>query len=116
MSTPPKNYKTANPLTFGLAMAGGIGLTMMMLALGIGVARGDNADMGLISGLFIVGLLLFLTGVIGWVAAVRPFERFDDINVPQYHGHHEHASDHGQAIVVSTPDAHAVEPHGEAHS
>ena len=115
MSTTPKNLKTAHPLTFGLSMVAGIGLILLIGALAYGVAVGESANMNVISGLFIIGLLLFLSGLIGWLAVVRPFERFDDINVPQYTGHHGHES-HGHAIVVSSPDESApAEPHGETH-
>src|SRR5690606_9617850 len=111
VSTTPKNYKTANPLTFGLALAGGIGMSLMIVALGYGVALGENADMGLVSGMFVIGLLMLLGGIIGWVAVVRPFTHFDDINVPQYTGHHDHghaADEHALVVADESEHGHAA--------
>lgn len=72
---------------YGLAMIGGLGLTFMILAAGIGVVS-PEIDSGLV-GLFVVlGFALIVASVGGWMIATRPFEHFDDINVPQYHGHH----------------------------
>jgi len=70
---------------YGLAMAGGLGITMMILAATIGVIGGAELDAGSTNliGLTIVGGLLILITAIGfWVGLVRPFENFDDINVP----------------------------------
>jgi hypothetical protein len=79
--------KTAHPLSFGLALSAGTGLTLMMIALGIGMIQGEAADGALIGLFFVIGLALFLFGTIGWVAAMQPHKNFDDINVPHYTGH-----------------------------
>jgi hypothetical protein len=109
------NYirRTSNPLTFGLALAGGIGLTLMMLALGIGVVLGDTADSSAVGSLFIIGITLLVIGVVGWVAVVQPYKNFDDINEPHFTGHHhdEHHDDHA-IVVVDTPH---IEPHAQNH-
>ena len=82
-----------------LAMLGGLGIVMMVVAAGIGVMW-QNADSGLI-GLFVMAGAGFLIAAVGgWVIVVRPHESFDDINQPLYHGHH-HEEDHVEA------DAHA---------
>mgnify|MGYP005848782293 CR=1 FL=1 len=79
---------TNNPLTFGLAMSGGIGLVVMMLALGIGVMQGEAADGNAIGMMFMIGLALLAIGVVGWLFVTRPFEHFDDISQPKDSGHH----------------------------
>jgi len=70
---------------YGLAMVGGLGITMMIIAATIGVIGGselDAASTNLI-GLTVVGGLLLLIVAIGfWLGLVRPFTNFDDINVP----------------------------------
>jgi multisubunit Na+/H+ antiporter MnhB subunit len=81
---------------YGLAMVGGLGLTLMIVAAGIGVLNLEDVDSSLV-GLFVVlGLGLLIASIGGWVIATRPFENFDDITVAQYHGHH-HEEHHEEA-------------------
>jgi ABC-type nickel/cobalt efflux system permease component RcnA len=79
---------TNNPLTFGLAMSGGIGLVVMIVALALGVVQGASADGSAIGMLFLVGLALLIVGIAGWLFVTRPFEHFDDITQPKDAGHH----------------------------
>lgn len=97
------NTNTSNiprGLIIGLSMVGGLGLTLMVIALGIGVVQGANADSVSIGLLFITGLALLILGIGGWFAVVRPDKHFDDINVPKYTGHHDAHDDHHGEIVV----------------
>jgi hypothetical protein len=77
------------PLAFGLSLTAGAGLILMMLALAFGVVQGDAANGSIIGLTFVGGLVLFLLGIGGWLAVVQPFKNFDDINQPQYTGHHD---------------------------
>lgn len=88
-----ENNTASNETALGiLAMLGGFGITVMVVAAGVGVVW-ENADSGLI-GLFVMaGLGLLVAAIAGWVIVVRPHENFDDINEPMYHGHH-HDDDH----------------------
>lgn len=107
------NKHTSNPLTFGLAMTAGIGVVVMILALGIGVLGNADADSRGIGFALAAGFLMLLVGVIGWVVVTRPFDHFDDINVPKDTGHgHGHADvSHETAIVPHDSDSeHAIEP------
>lgn len=94
------------PLTLGLAMVAGLGVVLMMSAGAIGVIEGDAADAGTVGLLFLAGLAAFIAGTAGWAGVVRPWENFDDINEPQYHGH-EHPEPHPQEqpgeVNVETP-------------
>lgn len=86
-----------NPLTVSLALMAGLGVTLMMVAAGIGVIQGESADSELVGLLFAGGIGLFIVGVVAWAGVVRPWENFDDINEPHYHGHHHdeaHEDDH----------------------
>ena len=83
-----------NTLTIGLAALTGTGFFLMAAALAVGVINGASADAKTIKLLFAGGLLLFVVGVVTWLGATRPWTRFDDINVPRYHGHH-HEEEHG---------------------
>jgi len=88
---------TPRSLVIGLAMTAGLGLTLMMVALGTGVIQGEAADSRAIGLLFVTGLALLILGFAGWFGVVRPDKHFDDINVPQYTGHHD---EHHTEIVV----------------
>ncbi len=107
-----KTTKTDNPLTFGMALTGGIGLLLMMVALGIGVAQGNNSDTSAISLLFLSGLALLILGIGAWAAATRPFAHFDDITQPKdtAHGHGSH--DHHQPEALADGEKPAL-PAGE---
>jgi hypothetical protein len=99
------NKQTSNPLSFGLALTAGIGVIVMIIALAIGVVQGETADSRVIGFTLVAGFTLLVVGFIGWMVVVRPFDHFDDINVPKdTGGHGEHA------IVPHDSDAHAVEP------
>ncbi len=79
---------SSNQLKLGLAFVAGIGLTIMVIAAGIGVIGGvENSALGL---LFAVGTAMLITGIIVWFAVERPDAHFDDINEAQYHGHDDH--------------------------
>ncbi len=74
-----------------LSMVGGIGITMMIVAATIGVIYGADLDAQSTNlvGLAVVGGLLLLIVAIGfWAGLVRPFEDFDDINMPAEPEHH----------------------------
>jgi ABC-type nickel/cobalt efflux system permease component RcnA len=104
-----KTTKTDQPLTFGLAMAGGIGLTLMIVALAVGVIGGEGADSSAISLTFLLGVGLLILGIGGWMAVTRPFEHFDDIDQPADGGHgHAHAAHDDHAAGSEHP---AVEAH-----
>ncbi len=112
MTTQPGN-PTREPIPFGLALAAGGGLTLMIVALGIGVVQGVSADTNLIGLAFVGGLLLLIAGIIGWFSVVRPFANFDDINEPHYHGHHDDHHGDDAADVTEHADhdaAHAAQP------
>jgi uncharacterized membrane protein len=77
----------SHTLQIGLAFVSGVGITLMVVAAAVGVVGGvESAALGL---LFAMGTAMLLTGIIVWFAVVRPDTRFDDINEPQYHGHHD---------------------------
>ncbi len=99
-----------NSLTLGLSMICGLGVTLMIIALGIGVIGADvtSSTIGL---LFIGGLSLFVVGAIAWGGVVQPWAHFDDINQPavdEFHGHDEHGHDETAIVVYesATPAHH----------
>jgi len=76
---------------YGLAMVGGIGMTLMILGASIGVIYGAALDAEATHSLglsIVIGLLLLILAIGFWLGWVRPFERFDDINVPAEPEHH----------------------------
>ncbi len=87
-----------NALTLSLSFLAGAGLLMMITALIIGTINGESAgtSVGL---LFVLGIAALISGIGAWLAVARPFEHFDDINVP----------------MDNHPHGHPVEEHGEVH-
>ncbi len=86
-----------------LALTAGAGLILMMLALAIGVVQGEAADASTIGLTFAGGLALLVLGIGGWLALVKPFQHFDDINEPHYTGHHDaaaHADTHEDVAII----------------
>lgn len=76
---------------YSLAMVGGLGITMMIVAATIGVIGGTELDANstnLIGLSIVAGLLLLIVAIGFWLGLVRPFENFDDINVPAEPEHH----------------------------
>lgn len=76
---------------YSLAMAGGLGMTMMIMAASIGVIYGTQLDAAAthnIGLLLVSGLLLLILAIGFWLGWVRPFENFDDINIPAEPEHH----------------------------
>lgn len=104
-----KNFRTANPLMFGLAMVTGIGIILMILVLGLGVVEGNEANTQEFGMIFALGLLMTIAGAIAWTAVVRPFKNFDDINQPLEDDHHAHA--HDEHALVVAEDAQVAEHH-----
>lgn len=93
-----------NNVTLGFALLGGLGITLMIIGASIGVIGKENADNTLV-GLFILsGFLMLTTGIGAWLAVVRPWEHFDDINQPLYHGHH-HEEHHEPSDELLTLDS-----------
>ena len=76
---------------YGLAMVGGLGMTLMIFAVSIGVIYGEMLDassthsLGL---LIVAGMFLLLLSIVFWLGWLRPFQGFDDINVPAEPEHH----------------------------
>lgn len=113
------------PILFGLSLAAGGGIVLMIIGLGVGVVNAEAASNGLVSTLFIAGLLLLITGVAAWAAVTRPFEHFDDITQPKDsgHGHHEAHHDADEAVllpdgmtdVLSAGETPAALPAGHSH-
>ncbi len=92
---------TRNPSSFALALTGGAGLVLMLVALGAGVVD-SNADGTVIGVTFAAGVLLLLLGVVGWFVLTKPYTHFDDINQPKYTGHHgdHHDEPHDENAII----------------
>ena len=76
---------------YGLAMVGGVGMTLMILGASVGVIYGAALDAQATQSLgltIVIGLLLLALAIGFWLGWARPFERFDDINVPAEPEHH----------------------------
>ncbi len=87
--TPGDPVGLDRPLVVWLSIIGGIGMTLVMIALGMGVILGEAASGGVVAVLFWTGLIGLIGATGGWFAVVQPHKHFDDINQPEYTGHHD---------------------------
>lgn len=106
--TDPPAHVYPEGVPFGLAMLGGGGLTLAIIALSVGAVFGENADQGLIGLLFAGGLLAFISATVAWFGYVQPHKHFDDITQPLYHGHAHHETDHADDDHHAAPADHAA--------
>lgn len=95
--TQEQTNEVSQSLLIGLSMLGGIGITLMVVAAGVGVVQAE-ADAGQVGTYVLLGAGLLVMAIAGWFVAVQPHKNFDDINVPLYTGHHhdEHEDDHSE--------------------
>ncbi len=82
-----------SPEEMALAFLIGLGMLLMILAGGFGTAL-ENANSVVFGTIFGLGLAALLIGIVLWLAFVRPWTQFDDINVPKNSGHHGHGEAH----------------------
>ena len=75
-----------------LAFLIGVGLTLMGIAGGVGVTFAETANEAFYGVMFWIGMFAFVAGSVLWLAVIRPWRQFDDINVPKDtgHGHGDH--------------------------
>lgn len=92
------------PLTWWLAALAGSGVTLMIVATGIGVITQQN--MGL---LFVLGLLMLIAGGAAWFGVERPFDKIDDISIPL--GGHAPAAHAAPEADHSPETAHVEDAH-----
>jgi ABC-type nickel/cobalt efflux system permease component RcnA len=91
--------QSQSPLAISLAFIAGLGLTIMIVALALGVINGAEANANGLGVLFAAGLVILIGGIGGWMGAVRPFQHFDDINKPAEDDHHASEPHDEHAIV-----------------
>lgn len=73
-----------NGISLSLAMLAGLGGTLMILAGAFGVIDGPAADSDALGLFFAIGLALFLTGSLAWLAFQRPWEIFPSVTEGYY--------------------------------
>jgi len=76
-----------------LAFLIGFGMLLMILSVMLGVSL-EGANPVVFGTLFGLGVAAFVMGIVFWLAFIRPWTQFDDINVPRDSGHHEHSEAH----------------------
>ncbi len=85
-----------------LAYLTGLGIVITVVALFL-IALGTIENDNIATSLLIVGIVIIVLGVAGWLLLVRPWERFDDLKTPHYTGHEEH-------VETAAPVAEAAAP------
>lgn len=93
-----------NNITLGLALVGGIGVTLMIAAGAIGVVDGAQADNEIVGLLFWSGTAAVVAAMSGWMVATRPWEIFPSVTEGYYDtseeaaGHSHDEDDHAPAL------------------
>lgn len=82
-----------SPEEVALAFLIGLGMLLMILAGGFGTAL-ENANPVVFGTIFGLGLAALLIGIVLWLAFVRPWAQFDNINEPKDSGQHGHGEAH----------------------
>lgn len=93
-----------SPIVWGVSLVAGLGVTLMIVALGVGVIGGSTADSNSIGLLFVAGLILFILGAGAWFGVVQPQKSFDDINQPAEDEHHGH--NHTETALAEVGEQH----------
>lgn len=91
-------------LLTGLAMIGGLGMTIMIVAAGVGVA--DSTVDSQVIGLFVlIGFIILISAILTWLFVAQPYRSFDNIDIPAPDEHaHEH--DHAHQEETAAHGAH----------
>lgn len=99
-----RDPQSQNSITLGFSLLAGLGVTLMMVGAAWGVIEGESADSTTIGLLIIAGALMFISGAGVWMGYTRPWETFDDISQPMYHGHHHEEEEHAVVLVDEAAD------------
>jgi len=94
-----------------MSMIAGLGLVLILIALGIGVIEGTAADSNTVAVTFVSGIGLFLIGAVGWFGLTQPQRHFDDINQPLDDGSHGHTESHDEHAIVPAAETHPTVHH-----
>ena len=100
-----------SPAVLGMSMIAGLGLILILVALGIGVIQGSAADSNTVAVTFVSGIGLFLIGAVGWFGLTQPQRHFDDINQPLDDGSHGHTEAHDEHAIVPAAETHPTVHH-----
>lgn len=103
----PAQEKLSQPERI-LAYVTGGGIVLIMVALFLYAL--DVVDETYPLSLLIVGLALFVVGVVAWLYLLRPWQKFDDLQTPHYTGHHEETHAEAKAEASEATADVATEP------
>jgi predicted flap endonuclease-1-like 5' DNA nuclease len=95
--------------TSALVVGGGLALFMIGFLLSSAQASKPDFDVSRLNLVMIVGGILSVAGVVGWLVATQPWHNFDDWSTPAFTGHAHH--DEHEVHTESSAAGHAVEGH-----
>ena len=109
MAQPQKAHPEHNQNEFIVAAITGFGLLLAATA-AMFDAFGSRDDMlGLtLTAVFEIGMVFVVTGILVWLALLRPWEKFDDLKTPYYTGHHDHDEHEDEHAAPHISDAEAA--------
>jgi|GEM_PF-849714 len=94
MAEKPDAHPALNEQENIIAVIGGIGLTLMVVAGTLDAFTAGETFLGMsYTATAIIGLILTFIAFLLWLVVMRPYEEMDDLKTPLYTGHH-HDDDH----------------------
>jgi predicted flap endonuclease-1-like 5' DNA nuclease len=107
---------TETESTIAFVIGGGLTLFILGFFLSSAQSQIQGFDPARLNIMMIVGALLLVAGLAGWLFFARPWQYFDDWSVPAYTGHDEaHHGEHAEAHQdVAEMGIVPAEGHGEA--
>ena len=107
---------TETESTIAFVIGGGLTLFILGFFLSSAQSQSQGFDPARLNIMMIVGALLLVAGLAGWLFFARPWQYFDDWSTPAYTGHDAaHHGEHGEAHQdVAEMAAAPAERHGEA--
>lgn len=109
MKTSERISYNHSPMVLWVSFVAGLGVILMVIALGVGAVQGEAANGTVIGLLLIAGVILFLLGAIAWFGLTQPQKHFDDISQPAPDDHH--TAHHDEHALAEVPE-HGVQTAG----
>jgi predicted flap endonuclease-1-like 5' DNA nuclease len=90
--------------TMAFVVGGGLTLLILGFLLASAQSQIQGFDASRLNIVMIVGGMLMVTGIVGWLFLARPWQYFDDWSTPAYTGHDEAHHGESDAVHAEAPE------------